>query len=130
MGNVLVLYASGTGNTEKMARLVAEGAGEIPETDVRVRSVEEATVDDLRWCDGIALGSPTNYGSMAWKMKKWWDELPLENWGKEDGKIGCAFSSSGAWGGGTELACLALLIVLINYGFLVFGVTVGSMTLN
>jgi multimeric flavodoxin WrbA len=30
--------------------------------------------------DGIALGSPTNYGSVCWQMKQWWDPQPLENW--------------------------------------------------
>ena len=44
-------------------------------------------------------------------------------WMKVDGKIACAFSSSGGWGGGTELACQSLLTVLMNFGFLVFGVT-------
>src|ERR1700757_3409755 len=44
-------------------------------------------------------------------------------WMKVDGKIACTFSSSGGWGGGTELACQSLLTVLMNYGFLVFGVT-------
>jgi NAD(P)H dehydrogenase (quinone) len=46
----------------------------------------------------------------------------LDIWGKVDGKIGCAFSSSGGWGGGSELACMSVLIMLMNYGFLVFGV--------
>ena len=32
-------------------------------------------------------------------------------------------SASGGWGGGTELACQSLLTVLLNFGFLVFGVT-------
>jgi NAD(P)H dehydrogenase (quinone) len=41
---------------------------------------------------------------------------------KVDGKIACAFSSSGGWRGGTELACRSLLAVLLNFGFLVFGV--------
>jgi len=44
-------------------------------------------------------------------------------WGTIDGKIGCAFSSSGGWGGGNEVACLSVLYMLINYGFLVFGLT-------
>jgi len=39
-----------------------------------------------------------------------------------DGKIGCAFSSSGGWGGGTELACMSMLIMMMNVGMLVFGV--------
>jgi NAD(P)H dehydrogenase (quinone) len=74
MGNVLVLYDSASGNTAKMAGLVAEGAGGISGIEVRLRKVEEATPDDVLWCDGLALGSPTNMGLLSWKMKRFWDE--------------------------------------------------------
>jgi NAD(P)H dehydrogenase (quinone) len=123
MGKVLVLYDSASGNTAKMAALVAEGAGTIPGTEVRVRAVGEATPDDVYWCDGLAVGTPTNMGTISWKMKRFWDEVMGPHWFKVDGKIACAFSSSGGWGGGTELACMTVLTVLINFGFLVFGVT-------
>ena len=123
MGKVLVLYDSASGNTATMARLVAEGAGSIPDIEVRLRNVEEATADDVLWCDGLALGSPTNMGLLSWKMKRFWDEPMAPYWMKVDGKFACAFSSSGGWGGGTELACQSLLTVLLNFGFLVFGVT-------
>jgi NAD(P)H dehydrogenase (quinone) len=56
-------------------------------------------------------------------MKRFWDETMAPHWMKIDGKIGCAFSSAGGWGGGMELACQSLLTVLMNFGFLVFGVT-------
>ena len=123
MGKILVLYHSGTGNTAKMAAKVAEGAELVPETDVRIRSVEDGTVDDLKWCDGIAVGSPTNFGTISYQMKQWWDTLPGELWGTQDGKISCTFSSAGSWGGGSELTCQALMMVLTNYGFLTFGIT-------
>ncbi len=123
MGKVLVLYDSASGNTEKMAGLVAEGVTAIPGSEVRLRKLDDATAEDVLWCDGLALGSPTNMGLLSWKMKKFWDETMAPHWMKVDGKIGCAFSSSGGWGGGTELACQSLLTVLMNFGFLVFGVT-------
>ena len=123
MGKVLVLYDSASGNTAKMAGLVAEGAAGIPGTEVRLRQVGAATAEDVLWCDGLALGSPTNMGLLSWKMKRFWDEPMAPYWMKVDGKIACAFSSSGGWGGGTELACQSLLTVLLNFGFLVFGVT-------
>jgi NAD(P)H dehydrogenase (quinone) len=123
MANVLVLFDSASGNTAKMAGLVAEGARRIPATEVRLRKLDEATADDVLWCDGLALGSPTNMGLLSWKMKRFWDETMAPHWMKVDGKIGCAFSSSGGWGGGSELACQSLLTVLMNFGFLVFGVT-------
>ena len=121
MANILVLYDSDTGHTAKMAEYVAEGAKKYP-VEVKILSVDEATKEDILWCDGIAVGSPTYLGVLSWKMKKFWDDM-VDLWGKIDGKIGCAFSSSGGWGGGNEIACMSILTVLMNYGFLVFGVT-------
>jgi NAD(P)H dehydrogenase (quinone) len=123
MGKLLVLYHSGTGNTKAMAELVVEGGREIEGMDVRLRSIEEASSDDLFWCDGLALGSPTNLGAVSWEMKRWWDTEAVRAWLKVDGKMGCAFSSAGGWAGGSEIACLGLLTILMNFGFLVFGVT-------
>lgn len=123
MNKILVLYDSATGNTAKMAQLVADGAQSIADTEVRVRNVDEAKPEDVVWCDGLALGSPTNMGILSWKMKQFWDVKMGEHWMKVDGKIGCAFSSAGGWGGGMELACQSLLTLLMNFGFLVFGVT-------
>jgi len=123
MGRILVLYDSRSGNTEKMANLVGEGAAAVPLTEVRVRQVADAKADDVAWCDGLAVGSPTNMGLISWRMKRFWDEEMFDQWMKVDGKIACAFSSSGGWGGGNELACQSILTVLLNFGFLVFGVT-------
>jgi NAD(P)H dehydrogenase (quinone) len=123
MANILVLYHSNSGNTAKMGSYIEAGAREVDGINVRTLPIERATVEDLAWCDGIALGSPTNYGTVSHQMKKWWDELPPDQWGKHDGKIACAFSSAGAWGGGHELTCMTLLTILMNYGFLTFGVT-------
>ena len=69
-------------------------------------------------------------GVLSWKMKRFWDETMGEHWMKMDGKIACAFSSAGGWGGGMEIACQSILTVLMNFGFLVFGVTdyVGKLT--
>jgi NAD(P)H dehydrogenase (quinone) len=121
MGKILVLYDSRGGYTQKMAKLVGEGADEIPSSEVRMRSVEEAAMEDILWCDGIAVGTPTHYGLVSTDMKIFWDQM-FDIWGKVDGKIACAFSSSGGWGGGNELACLSVLLLLMNFGFLVFGV--------
>jgi NAD(P)H dehydrogenase (quinone) len=119
---ILVMYYSEGGNTKQMAELVAEGARSVPDTEVRLKTVDETTAEDLVWCDGIAVGSPTHMGSIAWQMKKWWDTVAQPLWYSIEGKIGCAFSSSGGNAGGGELTCLALNIVLMNYGLFVFGV--------
>lgn len=123
MNKILVLFDSNTGNVAQMAALVAEGARQVPDTEVRLRALPEASPEDVLWCDGLAVGSPTNMGILSWRMKQFWDEAMAEHWMKVDGKIACAFSSAGGWGGGMELACQSLLTVLMNFGFLVFGVT-------
>ncbi len=125
-----MLYDSRTGNTAKMAAFVAEGASSIPDTEVRVRTVGEAKAEDVDWCEGLAVGSPTNMGLLSWKMKRFWDDVMLEHWMHVDGKIACAFSSAGGWGGGMELACQSVLTVLMNFGFLTFGVTDYAMKLT
>ena len=125
---ILVLYDSFTGNVEQMAQLVADGAREMEGVEVRLRKVDgpgelRAAPEDVLWAAGIAVGSPTNMGLLSWKMKRFWDDDMRPHWMKIDGKIGCAFSSAGGWGGGMELACQSVLTVLVNFGFLVFGVT-------
>ena len=131
MANILVLYYSHDGHTEKMATYVAEGAESLrtdshrdrsPAVEVRLRSLYDVDRKDVYWCDGLALGSPTHLGTVSAKMKEFWEGL-LPDWQKLDGKIGCAFSSEGGWGGGAELTCQALMTIMLNYGFLVFGVT-------
>jgi len=123
MGNILILYYSDTENTARMARLVEAGAREIQGHEIHCKSVADASAEDVLWADGVALGAPTHMGSIPWKMKQFWDVEMQPHWGKIDGKIGCAFASQGGWGGGAELNCLALQIVMQNYGFLTFGVT-------
>ena len=123
MGNILVLYDSKTGNTAQMAAYEAEGAQQVPGMDVRLLHVDEATLEEALWADGIAAGTPTYVGLVSWKMKKYWDDLSHPTWGKMDGKIGCAFSTSGGWGGGAELTCMSILIMMLNVGMLTFGVT-------
>lgn len=122
MAKILVLYESNNrGYTKRMAELVADGAASVEGAEVQLKAVEDAEIDDLRWMEGIALGSPTNLGGISWRMKKWWDEISFDIWEELDGKFGCAFSSSGASGGGSELTCMALNHLLMNFGIMVFG---------
>lgn len=75
MGKILVLYVSASGNTEKMAQYVKEGVDSFGYHEVKLKKVDDATYKDVEWCDGIALGSPTNMGIVSWKIKKFWDEI-------------------------------------------------------
>lgn len=57
MKKVAVIYWSGSGNTEEMANLIAKGATE-EGTEVKVLLVSDATLEDVKDADVVALGSP------------------------------------------------------------------------
>jgi len=58
MKNISIIYWSGTGNTEKMAMAVAEGAS-AEGNFVKVCEVAKASMDDVLQVDAIALGCPS-----------------------------------------------------------------------
>src|SRR5258708_2468318 len=90
MGKGLVLYHSGSSNTAEMAALETEGRKRIRGIEVRLREVHTATAEDVYWCDGLAVGSPTKMGVVSSQMKRFWDQTMFDHWGKVDGKIACA----------------------------------------
>ncbi|MFP4005836.1 MAG: flavodoxin family protein [Candidatus Hadarchaeia archaeon] len=123
MINILVLYDTRSGNTKEMAEAVSKGSDELDYTKVRMMRVDEAESSDVEWCHGLAVGTPTHCGLLTWKLKRFFDDEILDIWGNIDGKIGTAFSTSGGLGGGNELASTSVLNILMNYGFLGFGLT-------
>ena len=124
MANVLVCYYSRTGNTERMARKIAEVIkGEQLEVDVK--KIENTHVDNLPGYDCILIGSPTYYGSMAWPVKKLLDES-IKFHGKLKGKVGGAFSSSVNVGGGNETTILNILHAMLVHGMVIKGESSGD----
>ncbi len=96
MPKVLIIYYSRSGNTEKMAELIADGVKREKNIKVEVKDVQEVKVKDLLDLEGIVIGSPTYYGSMAAEIKKLIDDN-IKFHGKLEGKVGGAFSSSESW---------------------------------
>lgn len=95
MVQILVLYYSTGGNTEALAKAIADGARALAQ--VSVKRVDHATVNDLTTCDGAAFGSPNYFGYMAGQMKDYFDKA----WSVRTsiaGKPYAAFTS----GGGTS----------------------------
>ena len=92
MSKVMVVYYSRTGHTKAMAEYVAKGA-ESAGTDVILKSVQDAKVEELLEVDGIIMGSPTYYGHSAGILRSFLDES-VKFHGKLTGKVGGAFASS------------------------------------
>jgi NAD(P)H dehydrogenase (quinone) len=119
MVKVLVLYYSRSGNTAKMAEYVAEGARKTG-ADVVVKSIAETKPEELVSFDGIIIGSPTYYGTMAGEIKMFIDET-VRFHGQLVGKAGGAFASSGGLAGGNETTCLDIVKALLIHGMVIPG---------
>lgn len=125
MGKILVMYDTQSDRkfTSTVVPLIEEGIAQVGGMEVRAKFVDDCTPQDVFWADGIALGCPTHLGGISWRMKKWWDDNTPNVWMKTDGKLGVAFTSSGSRGGGGELTCLALNVMMMNCGYMCFGIT-------
>jgi len=116
----LIIYDSKTGNTEKMAFMVAEGIREAGGVECVVKRVEDATLEDLIQAHGIIVGSPTYYGCMSGKLKEFFDKS-VEIHGKLEGKVGAAFTSSGGTATGAETTVLSILKAMLIHGMIIQG---------
>lgn len=117
---ILIIYDSKTGNTEKMALLVAEGVKEATGVDALVKKVDETTNEDLLKADGITVGSPTYYGQMSSKVKAMFDKS-VKIHGKLEGKVGAAFTSSGGIASGAETTIISILEAMLIHGMIIQG---------
>lgn len=93
---VNIIYWSGTGNTEEMAKLIAEGARESGAT-VEIKTVDKAEIEDVKDCDLLVLGSPSMGAEVI-------EECEMEPFvqsieGEVSGKKMILFGSYG-WGNG------------------------------
>lgn len=77
MATILIVYHSQSGNTQKMAETLAAGASSVERTAVKLRKAAQASLEDLRDCDGLALGSPEYFGYMAGMIKDFFDRTYL-----------------------------------------------------
>ncbi|MFP4015678.1 MAG: flavodoxin family protein [Halanaerobiales bacterium] len=118
---ITIIYDSKSGHTKKMAEAVVRGVKKTDEVQVKISHIDDANPEDLVNSDGVIIGSPTHCGLLSWKLKKFFDENTSVAWGKVNGKIATAFSSSGGLGGGNEMTTMSILNTLMNYGYMVFG---------
>ncbi len=127
---ILVAYYSRTGNTERLARAVGEGAAAVEGARVIVRPVDAVTREDLATAHAVVLGSPTHLGAAAGPMKTFLDdwelrlELPTVPERALEGKIGSAFATEGYTGGG-QLVLLELHQSLLRVGMIVLAEPTG-----
>ena len=146
---LLILFYSASGSVKNLAHAIADGVEET-EMKVRIRTVPkisaknekvEAVVpdsgeiycnkEDLINCSGIAIGSPTRFGSIASPLKYFldstgdlWATNVLEN------KPGIAFTSTGSMHGGHETTLNSLITFMLHHGMIVAGTPYSIDELN
>lgn len=136
---VLIAYYSLHGHVQTLAHAVSDGAASVRNTEVRLRRLpnddaestrpsplpgasELATVDDVRWADGIAWGTPTRYGVMATSLKRFFDTM-VDVWkrGELEDKAAAVFTSSATIHGGQESTILTTMVPLLHFGMIFVG---------
>lgn len=137
---ILVLYYSRSGSTNEMARQIARGI-EQAGMEARLRTVPAisteceavaaeipdegalyASLDDLKNCAGLALGSPTRFGNMAAPLKYFLDGTSnLWLTGALVGKPAGVFTSTASLHGGQETTLLSMMLPLLHHGMLITG---------
>jgi NAD(P)H dehydrogenase (quinone) len=139
---ILVLYYSRFGATAKMAEEIARSIDTNSAIEARVRTVAPvsatteqidqlvpddgapyATMDDLKNCSGLALGSPTRFGNMAAPMKYFLDNTSgLWMGGDLVDKPAGVFTSTASMHGGQETTLLSMMLPLIHQGMIIVGI--------
>ena len=150
MPYILVLFYSKTGSVAQLAQHIARGVAHVDGIEARIRTVPSvstaceaveptipangapyATLEDLRQCAGLALGSPTRFGAMAAPMKYFLDGTSsLWLSGDLAGKPACVFSSSATMHGGQESTLISMLFPLFHHGMLLLGLPYTEPTLT
>lgn len=146
---LLILFYSASGSVKNLAHAIADGAEE-SNIKVKIRTVPRVssknekidpsipdtgeiycTKDDLINCGGMAIGSPTRFGSMASPMKYFldstgdlWATNTLEN------KPGIAFTSTSSMHGGQESTLFNLITFMLHQGMLIAGTPYSVDELN
>lgn len=146
----MVLYYSRSGSVAQLAQYIARGVAHVTGIEARLRTVPPvsatceavdkaipdtgapyATLDDLRYCHGLALGSPTRFGNMAAPLKYFLDNTSsLWLAGDLVGKPACVFSSSASMHGGQETTLLSMMLPLLHHGMILLGVPYSEPSLN
>ena len=141
MPEILVLYYSRYGTLEAMAQHIARGIESVDGMQARLRTVPPvapthdpqadnipahgapyATLNDLKECAGLALGSPTYFGNMAAELKYFLDSTsPLWLSGQLSGKPAVVFVSTASMHGGQETTLLSMMLPLLHHGMLLVG---------
>lgn len=143
---LLILYYSMYGHVHLMAEAVAEGARQVPGTEITLARVPETlpaivlekmgavearkkfahvpvcTTEQLAHADAVIFGTPTRFGNMCGQMRQFFDATGgIWKAGALVGKVGSVFTSSATQHGGQESTLLSVHTTLLHHGMIIAG---------
>lgn len=150
MSRVLIVYYSRHGSVARLATQIANGVESENDCEAILRCVPEisanseqtqpsvpdsgppyASIDDLKNCDALIIGSPAYFGNMAAPLKYFLDQsTPLWLSGALIGKPAGVFTSSSSMHGGQESVLLNMMLPLLHQGMLITGIPYAESSIH
>lgn len=117
MTNVVVVYHSGYGHTQRMAQAVAEGAGADLLAIDADGNLPEGGWEQLKAADAIIFGSPTYMGNVSWQFKKFADASSKPWFSQEwKDKLAAGFTNSAGMNGDKQGTLITLFTLAMQHG--------------
>lgn len=124
MTKLAIIYHSGHGHTECIARHVLAGARQIEGVEAHIIRAEDAGTrpNDLGEFDGFILGSPTYLGGVSGPFKSFMDATG-RLWSKRGlkGKLAAGFTVSSLPAGDKQSTLLSMFVFAMQHGMLWVG---------
>lgn len=121
---IAIVYDSGYGHTERVAKAVAEGVREVEGSDVILFAVADG-IDwaELERSDAIIFGSPTYNGMISAKLKQFFEDSTKHAWNelKWRNKIAAGFTNSGAQHGDKLNSLVSMALFAAQHGMIWVG---------
>jgi NAD(P)H dehydrogenase (quinone) len=147
MAKIQIVFYSMYGHVYRLAEAVAEGALQVPGTQVELYQVPELVPDEaleksgakaarkafahvpiaeqakLAQADAVIFGTPTRFGNMCAQMRNFLDQTG-QLWLKGGlvGKVASVFASTATQHGGQETTITSFHSTLLHHGMIIVGV--------
>jgi NAD(P)H dehydrogenase (quinone) len=127
---ISIVYHSGYGHTEKVAKHVLEGINSVAQIESHLLKADALTEKDwetLDKSDAIIFGSPTYMGGVSGPFKMFLDQTS-QRWfnSKWKNKIAAGFTNSSSYSGDKLATLQQMMIVAMQHGMLWVGLDVSG----
>ena len=121
---ILITYFSQTGNTEKLAQAISDGAKTVAGVEVTIQKMADVKDDTLPGFDGIVVGTPVHYANLSTESRRFLDRLGaalVKTKVVRDGRTAGVFCTGGEFSLGKDVARLSLMSSLFEMKFIIIG---------